>query len=53
MLAEDTGAPLMTPAGHNILSRMFDVFGNPIDLLPPTEDVEWHSIHHAPRETHP
>ncbi|OQX05460.1 MAG: F0F1 ATP synthase subunit beta [Thiothrix lacustris] len=57
MLVEDTNAPLMTPVGHNILSRMFDVFGNPIDLLPPPENVEWRSVHHAPpslscRSTH-
>ena len=57
MLVEDTGAPLMAPVGNNILSRMFDVFGNPIDLLPPPENVEWRSVHHAPpslscRSTH-
>ncbi len=57
MLVEDTGAPLMAPVGNSILSRMFDVFGNPIDLLPPPENVEWRSVHHAPpslscRSTH-
>ena len=31
MSVEDTGAPLMAPVGHDILSRMFDVFGNAID----------------------
>ena len=57
MVVEDTGAPLMAPVGHSVLSRMFDVFGNPIDLLPPPENVEWRSVHHAPpslscRSTH-
>lgn len=57
MSVEDTAAPLMAPVGHSILSRMFDVFGNPIDLLPPPENVEWRSVHHAPpslscRSTH-
>ena len=28
---EDTGAPLKAPVGKSILSRMFDVFGRPID----------------------
>ncbi len=57
MPVEDTAAPLMTPVGNNILSRMFDVFGKPIDLLPAPENVEWRSVHHAPpslscRSTH-
>lgn len=57
MPVEDTAAPLMAPVGHSILSRMFDVFGNPIDLLPPPENVEWRSVHHVPpslscRSTH-
>ncbi|UJS26221.1 F0F1 ATP synthase subunit beta [Thiothrix winogradskyi] len=57
MPVEDTAAPLMAPVGNSILSRMFDVFGNPIDLLPPPENVEWRSVHHAPpslscRSTH-
>lgn len=58
MEVEDTGAPLKVPVGNNILSRMFDVFGQPIDLLPPPENVEWRSVHSPPpplssRSTHP
>ena len=58
MAVEDTGAPLQIPVGNSILSRMFDVFGNPIDLLPPPEQVEWRSVHRTPpplssRSTHP
>ncbi|QDV08095.1 ATP synthase subunit beta [Planctomycetes bacterium Poly30] len=44
----DTGGPLMAPVGPGILSRMFDVFGNPIDRQPPPEDLEWRSVHRAP-----
>ena len=31
MAVEDTGGPLKAPVGKEILSRMFDVFGNVID----------------------
>lgn len=47
-VVEDTGAPLRTPVGKTILSRMFDVFGNPIDRQPAPVDVEWRSVHSAP-----
>jgi len=43
----DSGGPLLAPVGHEILSRMFDVFGNAIDRLPPP-NVEWRSVHRAP-----
>jgi F-type H+/Na+-transporting ATPase subunit beta len=48
MAVEDTGGPLKTPVGKTILSRMFDVFGNAIDHLPPPADVEWRTIHRNP-----
>jgi len=48
MVAEDTGAPLQIPVGRNILSRMFDVFGDTIDSDEPLDDVEWRSVHNAP-----
>ena len=44
----DSGGPLMAPVGREIVSRMFDVFGNTIDRRPPPADVEWRSVHHAP-----
>jgi F-type H+-transporting ATPase subunit beta len=44
----DTGGPLRAPVGRAIVSRMFDVFGNPIDLREPLRDVEWRSVHRAP-----
>lgn len=58
MAVEDTGSPLQVPVGKSILSRMFNVFGQPIDLLPPPENVEWRSVHSLPpplssRSTHP
>jgi len=53
----DTGGPLKAPVGKNILSRMFDVFGNAIDRQPIPEEVQWRSVHRAPpslarRSTH-
>ena len=44
----DTGAPLQVPVGLSILSRMFNVFGEPIDRGAPLENVAWHSAHNAP-----
>src|SRR5674476_1577429 len=34
MVVEDTGGPLQAPVGKEILSRMFDVFGNATDRQP-------------------
>jgi F-type H+-transporting ATPase subunit beta len=48
MTVEDTGGPLKVPVGKGILSRMFDVFGNPIDRQPAPADVVWRSIHRDP-----
>ena len=48
MAAIDTGGPLKAPVGKTILSRMFDVFGNAIDRLPPPTDVQWRSVHRRP-----
>ena len=45
---EDTGAPLKVPVGEKILSRMFDVFGNPIDGGEPPSGVKWRPVHHPP-----
>jgi F-type H+-transporting ATPase subunit beta len=45
---EDTGGPLHAPVGKGTLSRMFDVFGNPIDRGGALCDVEWRPIHRAP-----
>jgi F-type H+-transporting ATPase subunit beta len=48
MTVDDTGGPLTTPVGKSILSRMFDVFGRPIDRGPPLADVQWRSVHRMP-----
>ncbi|MGH8094104.1 MAG: F0F1 ATP synthase subunit beta [Chthoniobacterales bacterium] len=48
MMVEDTGTPLRAPVGKNILARMFDVFGNPIDRGEEIRDVEWRGVHRAP-----
>lgn len=43
----DTGGPLHAPVGKATLSRMFDVFGNPIDRQPPPREVQWRTVHHS------
>jgi len=48
MPVEDTGGPLLAPVGPKIISRVFDVFGRPIDRQPAPLDVEWRSVHRAP-----
>ncbi len=44
----DTAGPLKAPVGKEILSRMFDVFGNVIDRGPPLKNVQWRSVHQNP-----
>ena len=48
MLIRDTGGPLKTPVGPEILSRMFDVFGKAIDKQAQPKNVEWRSVHNTP-----
>ncbi|MGB9927591.1 MAG: F0F1 ATP synthase subunit beta [Methanosarcina sp.] len=48
MRVEDTGGPLKVPVGRGILSRIFNVFGDPIDSQAPPADVQWRSIHNTP-----
>nr|WP_292387670.1 F0F1 ATP synthase subunit beta [Methanosarcina sp. UBA5] len=48
MAVEDTGGPLKAPVGREILSRMFDVFGDTIDRRKSLSNVQWRSIHQAP-----
>ena len=48
MTVEDTGGPLMAPVGKGILSRMFNVFGEPIDGGEAPKDVQWRTIHQDP-----
>jgi F-type H+/Na+-transporting ATPase subunit beta len=48
MVVEDTGGPLQAPVGKEVLSRMFDVFGNAIDRQPAPTNVQWRTVHRAP-----
>jgi F-type H+-transporting ATPase subunit beta len=48
MAVEDTGGPLKAPVGKEILSRMFDVFGNVIDRGEVVSDVEFRGVHQLP-----
>jgi F-type H+-transporting ATPase subunit beta len=48
MRVTSSGEPLKAPVGHSILSRMFDVFGKPIDGLTLPTNVEWRSVHQMP-----
>lgn len=41
----DTGAPILAPVGNDVLGRMFDVLGNPIDEMGALENVPRNPIH--------
>ena len=45
---QNTGHRLEAPAGINVLSRMFNVFGQPIDHLPVPDGISWRSVHQKP-----
>jgi F-type H+-transporting ATPase subunit beta len=48
MLCTDTGAPISAPVGREILGRMFNVLGDPIDGLEPLKSsVKRSPIHRA------
>ena len=48
MQVETDGEQLKVPVGKEILGRMFDVFGNTIDHLPPLTEMDWRNIHQSP-----
>lgn len=48
MTVEDTGGPLKAPVGKEILSRIFDVFGNTMDRQGAVSGVEWRGVHRSP-----
>ncbi len=49
MVVETDGKPLRVPVGKEIMGRMFDVFGNTIDLKRPiSSGVEWRNLHQSP-----
>ena len=45
---ENTHKPIAVPVGRAVLSRMFDVFGNPMDRKGPVTGVLYESIHKSP-----
>ena len=48
MIVEDTQEPLKVPVGKEILSRLFDVFGSPIDQKGALHNVTWRPARHSP-----
>jgi len=44
----DTGRSLEVPVGRQLLGRVFNVFGEPIDLLGPVESGKKRAIHQRP-----
>jgi len=42
---DDSDSPLCAPVGKGIFSRMFNVFGEPIDNLPIPQDITWRPVH--------
>lgn len=47
MKAIDTGKPIQAPVGEEVLGRMFNVLGQPIDGLGPVEAKEKNPIHRS------
>jgi len=48
MEAIDTGAPIRVPVGREVLGRMVNVLGEPIDNKPPLKATEYWPIHREP-----
>lgn len=48
----DTGAPLHVPVAPQCLGRMLNIFGEPLDNLPPLPDTEYRNIHASPEALH-
>ncbi|MBA2714791.1 MAG: hypothetical protein H0U55_14695, partial [Rubrobacteraceae bacterium] len=46
--ATDTGGPITVPVGKNVLGRVLDVLGQPVDEQGPVEDAEDHWPIHRP-----
>ena len=48
LLVKNTGETIKVPVGINVLGRMFDVLGNPIDNKGDLGKIEYHSIYKEP-----
>jgi len=46
----DTGAPVSVPVGEEVLGRVFNLLGEPIDLAGPCHARKHRPIHHEPPE---
>ncbi|MEJ2032047.1 MAG: F0F1 ATP synthase subunit beta [Deltaproteobacteria bacterium] len=47
-VVRDTGHPLQVPVGKELLGRVFNVFGEPIDKKGPIAGAEYRSLHQPP-----
>ena len=45
MEISDTGSPIKVPVGEEVLGRVFNLLGEPVDKLPPAEVSEYRPIH--------
>jgi F-type H+-transporting ATPase subunit beta len=48
----DTGAPLHVPVSPDCLGRLLNVFGEPLDDLPPLSTNEYRNVHSRPGPLH-
>ena len=48
MTVFDTGAPLRVPVSEQCLGRLLNIFGEPLDGLPPLAQQEFRHIHNKP-----
>src|SRR5688572_29797297 len=44
----DTGAPISVPVGKEVLGRVFNLLGQPVDKGPPVQASEYRPIHREP-----
>jgi F-type H+-transporting ATPase subunit beta len=50
MACTDTGGPVSVPVGEQVLGRVFNLLGQPIDKLPAPQNVKRSPIHKEPPE---
>lgn len=47
-LVRDTGKPIQAPVGREVLGRILNVIGEPVDEMGPLDATHYESIHRAP-----